>query len=218
MAMINILLSDFSFDEKWAYENLKRILKKEDKVCICALTFFDDTKTIEDWNRQFKKGQGYYYRLYQDVFKRYGIHSIEWIEYFNDSYQQMKEKIERSSVLYIPGGAPDLFMKRIRECRIKKVLKNYKGIVIGVSAGAMVQLDCFHITPDDEYSDFQYMNGLGYLQDFDIEVHYTGSNQQKKYIKKVIEEKQIPVFGIKEKGGMIIQNNQIECFGQIEKI
>ena len=30
--MINILLSDFSFDEKWAYENLKRILKKEDKV------------------------------------------------------------------------------------------------------------------------------------------------------------------------------------------
>lgn len=62
------------------------------------------------------------------------------------------------------------------------------------------------------------MNGLGYLQDFDIEVHYTGSNHQKKYIKKVIEEKQIPVFGIKEKGGMIIQNNQIECFGQIEKI
>ena len=39
-----------------------------------------------------------------------------------------------------------------------------------------------------------------------------------KHMISLSKEKQIPVFGIKEKGGMIIQNNQIECFGQIEKI
>lgn len=217
MAMTSILLSDFNFDQNWAYPTLKKYLKKEDKVCICALTFFDDTKSIEDWNKQFKKGQGYFYRLYNDVFHKYGISNIEWIQYYEDSYEQMKQKIENSTVLYIPGGAPDLFMKRIKECRLKKVIKNYKGTIIGVSAGAMVQLNQYHITPDDEYPEFKYLNGLGFISDFDIEVHYNASNHQKKYIQKVKDEKQLPVYGIYETGGIVCAE-KMELFGKVVEL
>ena len=51
----------------------------------------------------------------------------------------------------LTGGAPDLMMKRIKEKKLKKLIKNYKGIMIGYSAGAMIQLDSYHISPDEDY-------------------------------------------------------------------
>lgn len=210
--MRHILLSDYNFDQNWAYPTLKKYISKKDKVCICALTFFEDNE--EDWNRQFKKGQGYLFRAYQDVFYRYGIHDITWIEFFKDSYLDMKQKIENSTLLYIPGGSPDLFMKRIKQCRLKKTLKNYQGTILGVSAGAMVQLDTYHISPDEDYKEFGYYTGLGFLSGFDIEVHFVSRNQ--KWIEKVKTEKHIPVYGITETGGMVI-DGIMECFGNVEE-
>ncbi|MGM9948284.1 Type 1 glutamine amidotransferase-like domain-containing protein [Floccifex sp.] len=210
--MRHILLSDYNFDQNWAYPTLKKYISKEDKVCICALTFFEDNE--EDWNRQFKKGQGYLYRAYQDVFYKYGIQDISWIEYYKDSIQEMIQKINNSTILYIPGGSPDIFMKRIKQCRLKKILKNYQGTILGVSAGAMVQLEAYHISPDEDYKEFGYYTGLGYLSGFDIEVHYQLRNQ--KWIDKVIKEKHIPVYAITEKGGIVIDKN-MECFGKVEE-
>ena len=211
----HILLSDCAFDQNWAYPSLKKIIKPNDRVCVCALTFFDDTKNERDWNVQYKQGQGYMYRMNNDVFFKYGIQQIEWIHYFTDSKEEMLSKILNSSILYIPGGAPDWFLKRVKECKLKRALKNYKGTMIGVSAGAMAQLDEYHITPDDEYPDFKYERGLGCLAGFDVEVHYAKSNQQKQYIKKVVNEKHIPVYAIGEKGGMIVKDS-ITLFGNVE--
>ena len=109
--------------------------------------FSCDTKNESDWNKQYAPGQGIWYRSNQDVFYKYGIgkEQIVWVNYFKDSMDEMKEKILNSSILMLTGGAPDLMMKRIKEKKLKKLIKNYKGIMIGYSAGAMIQLDSYHI-------------------------------------------------------------------------
>ena len=127
----------------------------------------------------------------------------------------MKNKIMNSSVLLLTGGAPDLMMKRIKEKKLKKVIKNYKGVMIGYSAGAMIQLDAYHISPDEDYPKFSYQIGLGCLSGFDVEVHFRKSKVQMESIEKVKNDKKIPVYGIYENGGMILEKEVI-CFGQVD--
>ncbi len=55
---------------------------------------------------------------------------------------------------------------------------------IGSSAGAMIQIAKYHITPDEDYNTFTYNKGLNLIKDFDIEVHYEGTEVQNKYIKR----------------------------------
>ncbi|EPZ54469.1 peptidase S51 family protein [[Clostridium] sordellii ATCC 9714] len=63
-------------------------------------------------------------------------------------------------------------MDRLKEFKIIEDIENYKGIVMGSSAGAMVQVAQYHITPDKDYDTFSYNEGLNMITDFDIEVHY----------------------------------------------
>lgn len=215
---IHVLLNTSMIDEKWIYMNLKSYISKNDRVCILAFSFFNDTKNESDWNKQYAPGQGIWYRSNQDVFYKYGIgqEQIVWVNYFKDSMDEMKEKILNSCILMLTGGAPDLMMKRIKEKKLKKLIKNYKGIMIGYSAGAMIQLDSYHISPDEDYPEFLYQTGLGCLSGFAIEPHFRRSKVQLQSIEKVKSEKQIPVYGIYEEGGMIIDSS-IKCFGKIEK-
>lgn len=71
-------------------------------------------------------------------------------------------------------------------------------------------------TPDEDYPKFLYQTGLGCLSGFAIEPHFRRSKVQLQSIEKVKSEKQIPVYGIYEEGGMIIDSS-IKCFGKIEK-
>lgn len=215
---IHIMANSGEIDSKWMYPVLKDKIHPTDEVCVLALSFFDDTNNIEDWNKQFKKGVGIWYRANTDVFFRYGIKEsqIHWVNYFTDSREEILKKIQNSNILMIPGGAPDLFMKRIKALKLKKVLKQYRGLMIGYSAGAMVQLDRYHITPDRDYPDFSYQSGFGSLSGFDIEVHYHASNHQKEYIQKVIDEKKLDVYAIYEDGALWIENNQIHMFGKVD--
>ena len=136
------------------------------------------------------------------------------MNYFRDTIDEMKMKILNSSILLLTGGAPDLMMKRIKEKRLKKIIKNYKGVMIGYSAGAMIQLDSYHISQDEDYPEFSYQTGLGGLSGFDIEPHFRKSKIQIKSIEKVQEEKQIPIYGIYENGGIIVDKS-ITCFGKV---
>ncbi len=213
----HVLLSSSDFDKKWAYFDLKNHISKYDRVCVLAFSFFNDTKNLEDWNRQYKPGQGIFYSENTNVFFKYGIkaNQINWVNYFTDSKEEMISKIKNSSILLLTGGAPDLMMKRIKEKGLKKVLKMYKGTVIGYSAGAMVQLDLYHITPDEDYHSFSYQKGLGYISTFDVEVHFRNSKKQIESINKVIKDKRLGVYGIYEDGGILVENEEIRLFGSV---
>lgn len=214
----HVLMNTSMIDENWCYHVLKKYIRPSDEVCVFALSFFDDTRNVEDWNKQYAPGQGIWYRANTDVFFRYGIkkEQIHWVNYFNDSRVTIIQKVLSSNIILFTGGAPDLMMKRIKELKLKKILKNYQGLMIGYSAGAMIQLNEYHITPDEDYPEFKYLNGLGCIDDFKVEVHYHASKIQKESIERVQKEKGQTVYALYEDGGLIVNSRKIELFGKVD--
>ena len=216
---VHVLMNTSEIDASWSFPVLKKYIHSQDQVCIFAFSFFDDTKNVQDWNKQYRRGQGFCYRENTDIFYRFGLkeNQIHWVNYFEDTKKEIEEKIINSNIIFILGGAPDLMMERIRKFKLKSLLKNYQGLMIGYSAGAMIQLDTYHITPDEEYPNFAYLNGLGCLNGFDIEPHYRGSKVQKESIKKVRKEKNLPIYALYEDGGMIMDEKNLTFFGKVDR-
>ena len=48
---------------------------------------------------------------------------------------------------------------------------------MGYSAGALVQLAEYHLSPDTDYPRFTYQKGILYVYLFYLEVHYEGTEE-----------------------------------------
>jgi peptidase E len=207
-----ILLNTSMLTEKWLQPAVKPLIDPHSRVCVAAMSYFDDTKSLEDWNRQFSMQSGMFYKAYQEVFYPFRLKpdQIVWINPFTDSVWEMKSKLMHSDILFLPGGAPELFMERLKKNKLASLIKNYSGLVIGVSAGAMILLDQYHITPDQDYPEFSWQKGLGLLSSFDAEVHYHASRIQKKGIETSRSALHRPVYAIYENGGLIVTKEKKE--------
>lgn len=214
---IHVLMNTSSIDEDWCFPTLSKYIHKSDKVCVVALSFWEDIKNVNDWNSEYGKPNGRWYHANVDVWKRYGIdeENIEWIHYFEDDRKTAYNKILNSSIVFFTGGAPDQMMKRIKELQLEEVLERYQGVMIGYSAGAMIQIENYHITPDIDYANFSYESGLRCIQEFDIEVHYEETELQNTYIQKVMQEKGSDVYAIYDDGGIIVTDTEVKLFGRV---
>ena len=126
--------------------------------------------------------------------------------------------IENADILYFLGGLPDRMMDRIKEFDLQDVLMRHKGIVMGYSAGAVIQLAEYHLCPDDDYPEFKYYEGLPYLNDFYLEVHYEGKDTQKAAIQKVLAERKKTVYATAiMKGAILVDNGIIKLLGDVEE-
>jgi len=88
---------------------------------------------------------------------------------------------------------------------------------MGYSAGALIQLDEYHVSPDDEdYAEFSYFRGLPFLNDFYLEVHYEGTDVQNSSIKRIIEERGKKVYAIENgKGALIASGGRVKPIGSV---
>lgn len=218
--MINILLSRYNFDETWCYERLKDIIKSNYRVLVVPLSF-DDRKisSDEDWQKSYNPNYGKYYKEVVSPFASYGIREedISWINYFTDKKENIIEMIGKSDILFFTGGLPDKTMDRLNELGLIKYIETFKGIIIGASAGAMIQTKEYHISPDEDYDTFSYNRGLDIIKSFNIEVHYNETDIQKSSINRVLDENKRIVYAIKDTGAIVINNNHIELLGDVTK-
>ena len=87
---------------------------------------------------------------------------------------------------------------------------------MGYSAGAVIQLSEYHLSPDDDYPEFKFYNGIPYLKDFYLEVHYEGTEAQQDSIKRVIEERNKTVYATAVRaGGILVDNGKIKLLGDV---
>lgn len=218
--MINILLEGHNITHSWLYEELKNYIKPSHRVTVIPFAFRDrDVCSLDDWNRLFGK-KGYIYSGIANGFSRYGIpeENITVINYFTDTKERAVNKIKWSDIIYFPGGLPHKIMERIDELELYQLLASYDGIVMGNSAGALVQLENYHLSPDHDYPEFGYYKGLPYINDFYLEVHYDGSEIQDSSIQKVLEEKGKTVYATAlMSGGIVVDEGKIKLLGEVKK-
>ncbi len=217
--MINILLEGYDIDAPYLYDELKRILQPHHTVAVVAFSFRDDRlRDLSDWNALYGKG-GFYYNGIVDSFGSYGIPEdhITFLNYFSDTKETARKKVENADILYFLGGLPDRMMERIGEFELQDVLAAHDGIVMGYSAGAVIQLAEYHLSPDEDYPAFAYYRGLAYLDGFYHEVHYNGTPDQNRAIQKVLAERKKPVYATASmKGAILVKDGEIKPLGNVK--
>ena len=218
--MVNILLEGYGIQAQWLFDELKKYLKSTHHVAVVAFSFRDNAvRSILDWNSLYGKENG---RLYQGIvsgFKAYGIpeDNISFVNYFTDTKESASEIIKSADIVYFPGGLPDRMMERIIEFDLQDSLARHTGIIMGYSAGAVIQLCEYHLSPDHDYPEFKYYKGLQYIDDFYLEVHYEGTEEQIQSIKKVIKERNKKVYATSlMKGAILIHDGEIKLLGDVK--
>lgn len=107
-------------------------------------------------------------------------------------------------------------LERIKEFDLYDILLRHDGLVMGYSAGAVIQLAEYHLSPDDDYPEFKYYEGLPYLNDFYMEVHYEGTEVQNKSIQRVLAERGKTVYATALRAGAIlVDNGEIKRVGDV---
>ena len=208
--MTNILLEGYDIQTPWLYDELKKTIKPNHSVAVVAFSFRDNrVKSPEDWDRLYAKEGSLYYEGIVGGFKAYGIpeENVCFVNYFADTKESAAQKIKAADILYFLGGLPDRMMDRIREFDLYDVLLRHDGIVMGYSAGAVIQLAEYHLSPDEDYPELRYYEGLPYLRDFYLEVHYEGTAVQEEAIRRVLAERGKPVYATAARAGAIIVDN-----------
>ena len=217
--MVNILLEGYNLDAKWLYDELKQYLKPEYKVAVVAFSFRDSrVKNNDDWQMLYGKEQGKFYRGIVNSLCSYGIkeENISFLNYFEDTKETAKSKIQNADIIYFLGGLPDRMMDRLQEFDLIDVLTQHSKVVIGYSAGAVIQFEEYFLSPDDDYPTFKYYKGIPYLKDFYLQVHYENTTEQNECIDKVLKEKDRPVYATnKGNGAIIVDNHIIKTVGSV---
>jgi peptidase E len=215
--MVNILF-DCPNTQDFVPE-LGRYFRKGDKVAVVAFSFYDNyVYDAESWERVFGKGGNCYYETV-DGLAPFGItpDDISFINYFTDTKESAKRKIKEADVIYFTGGLPDRMMDRIREFELEEILLAHRGVVMGYSAGAVIQLNEYHLYPDGDYKDFGYYKGLPYLSGFGIEVHYEYKPEQDESIRRFLKERSVTTYVTHTRsGGIVIDNGEVKVIGKVD--
>lgn len=216
----NILLSMPYFYKDWGMSELSKYINENTRVVICAFAFEDlSVYNEETWNRRYSKhGQEYRFDIYG--FLKFGIkeENIKWINYYTDNHDTALEKIHSSDLVFFTGGLPDRMYERLVEFDLVDALENFSGILMGYSAGAMVQIGDYHITPDSDYPEYMYAKGLKCVTDFDVEVHYNDEPQQNEGTQRAIRERGLPVYQMTNDGGLILAGGEVTMLGECKLI
>lgn len=218
--MVNILLDGYDIASPWLFTELKKYILPNHSVAIVAFSFNDTCKSANDWDSLYSRENGIYYDAITRGFASYVISKdkIDFINYFNDTKESAAEKISKADIIYFPGGLPDRMTDRIKEFDLVNILMHHNGIVMGYSAGAVIQLAEYHLSPDKDYPAFGYYEGLPYLKDFYLEVHYEGTREQDESIRRVICERGKTVYATATQSAAILVNDgKIKLLGDVKQ-
>jgi len=211
--MTNILLSKHDIGKKWCAKDLKRYIRKGDKVAVVALSYDYEISSREDWDK-FYGVNGIMSAAIEDSLGCYGVdpQSIEYVDYFRDAPSSARNKVLNANVIYFPGGAADNIMTRVILLDLYSVIENHKGLVIGFGAGARVQLANYRIVSGGR---MYYSLGFRFADGFDVEPNYTSDEAQNYYINKAVSERGLPVYAIGEEGAVIVENGIPSVIGDV---
>ncbi len=217
--MVNILLEGYDIAAEWLKAELGRIILPRHRVAVAAFAFRDDrVRNAQEWERLYGR-DGMYSGGIAEGFAAYGIarENLRFLNYFADSRESAAQAVREADIVYFPGGLPDRMMQRMEEFALVDVLRQHDGIVMGYSAGAVIQLAEYHLSPDADYPQFGYYAGLSYLDNFYLEVHYEGNDVQKQAIRRVLTERGKRVYATqKNAGALLVENGAVRCIGDVK--
>jgi peptidase E len=104
-----------------------------------------------------------------DYFMSLGVSTINFIEY-SDSNETIAKKMAGSNLVYLTGGLVNVLVERLKNMGVDRLLHDYRGVIVGRSAGALALCRKCIITCRSN-SKVKIIDGLG-LADLTLKAHY----------------------------------------------
>ena len=168
------------------------------------------------------------------AFKKSGFTVKQWNTFKLFEKKILPRMIEQSNMIILAGGHVPTQNKFFQHIHLKEHLKNYDGLIIGISAGSMNAATTVYAQPEKigevKSKTYQrFLEGLG-LTDISIIPHYTDVKDERLDNKRIMEDVTLPdsykkKFYALEDGAFIVQDeNKIygNCYvikdGKIKKV
>ena len=222
--MYSIFCSKFDKVFEKLKDDLKIIIKPNMKVVIFPWTFPVELNSEKIMNDFFKKGERRYNKYIPKLLEL-GISAknILIADCYGMDSKKIKSLIKSSDILLFIGGNPEmLFNKVVHKSECLYDIKHYKGIIIGESAGALLQQERYFITAKNNfYKYFAFYDGFGVIDDpFYIDVHSINNKLYKDKLRNVSKITNKSIYMIYDDGAIIYnrENKNIKEIGRVEVI
>ncbi len=108
-------------------------------------------------------------KILTDYFISLGAGTVDFIEY-SDSGEAIAQKIASSNLIYLTGGYVNALVERLKKRHVDDLLRSYRGVIVGRSAGALALCSKCLITCRSNQK-VKLVEGLG-LADLTLKAHY----------------------------------------------
>ena len=210
----NVLLNYYNFDGDWAKNTLSPLIYGK-KALIIPLAYREiDVFDNDSWQSLYGT-RGEKYQNITAPFAAYNM-PVDWLNYFDN--RDKLAQIDSADVLLFCGGMPEKAIARMEELGITQAVKDFHGVVMGASAGAMLQLETYHVTPDEDYAEYGIWSGLGLVRGLDLEVHFLDTELQNQCTSRAITDLGLPVYQMWHEGGLLVADGKVTPMGQVRLV
>ena len=121
-----------------------------------------------------------------------------------------------SDVIYLLGGNYETQLNFITENKLDEILKNYRGILLCTSCGAMNVAECGYYSKDEDIKKSFFYKGLGFTN-ITIDSHFEIENDiQVEEAKKMSFEHVI--YGVPNSSCIKVSDGNIEMIGKVYEL
>ena len=174
-----------------------------------SITFIASSPTNHDKNLKFIYGSE---KITGMINHLKLIHTFEQINVIDD-LNKNKNTIINSDVVYLLGGNPESQLEFIKENNFDGVLKEFDGILLCTSCGAMNIAEKGYYSKDEDVSESYFYDGIG-LIDITIDPHFDINNEEQ--VKEIkANSKNIKIIGLPNDSAIVISNNNVKYIGTV---
>jgi dipeptidase E len=147
-------------------------------------------------------------KLLFDYFRSLGASTINTVD-FSSTNSEIQEKIVQTDLVYLTGGVPSMLIERLRKLRVDSLLRDFEGVIVGRSAGALALCSKCVITYRSNCA-VKVIDGLG-LVDLTLKAHYKLGVDEK--LKELSENQDI--FAIPKGSALVCDNRNLSFINKV---
>ena len=197
-------------------QEMQQYIKNAKKIVILPWAFANELNE-NDFENEYFPVNGRRYSRYIDLFSEIQIEEF-WVgNCYKHNPDEIVKKIVESDIVILPGGNPEMmYNKLMANKKVVNALIEYKGLLIGESAGACMQFKKYLLTKENNYYGYQaFYDGIGRLDvDFLMDVHTIDTKEYLENLKKIGKK----VYAIFDEGMMFIEDDKINLHGKVKII
>jgi peptidase E len=147
-------------------------------------------------------------KLVYNYLRHLGANRVTFVNY-SLSLQELREKVEQTDLIYLTGGSPSILIERFKRAGMDVLIKDFKGVIVGRSAGALALCKKYLVTIKST-KQVKIKKGLG-LIDLTMKAHYT--HKKDETLKQLSMGEQI--FAVPKGSALVYENGELSCVNPV---